>query len=133
MAHPRELITEAMVALFQAAGLRASANRVDPYKPSDLPAVSVYALTDEDDDAASSEMEEAHVLALVVDGWAAQGGINSLMDEVESAVRGDEYLGGLVSQIAPAGTIVELDSNDPLLARAMRTYSVRYHIALAAT
>jgi hypothetical protein len=141
MAHPRELISDAVVALLlaanTAAGSRVSATRVDPHKKSQLPALSVYTLTDPTSDGGSSEMEEGHELALEVAAWAEPDEIEDLLDQVEDAMRADPYFGGVASDSILKGTVtqvVEIDGrSDPTVAIAVLTYSVTYHIALAAT
>jgi hypothetical protein len=141
MSHPRELIVQAVVTLLAAAstaaGARVTNTRVEPHKKSGIPALSVYALNDPANDAASSEMEEAHDVTLEVAGWAAPTAINSLMAQVEAALRADPYLGGLASNSSPKGTVIQVveDSghSDPVVAIAVLTYTATYHVALAAT
>lgn len=141
MAHPRELISQAVVALLiaanTAAGSRVTGMRVDPHKKSGLPALSAYTLADPANSDASSEMEEAHELNLEIAGWADVNTINTLAEQVETAMRVDPYLGGLVSDMVFGGTVmevVEIDGrSDPIVAIAVMTYSVKYHIALEAT
>lgn len=141
MAHPRELISQAVVALLLAAGTSAGTHvyptRVEPHRKSGIPALGVYTLNDPTNDGASSEMEEAHELALVVEGWADPGAIDSLLAAVETAMRADPYFGGLASDSVLKGTAIQVvvanGSSDPTVAIALLTYSVTYHIALAAT
>lgn len=140
MAHPRELITQAVVALLAAntaADARVYATRIDPHKKSGIPALSVYALSDPFVDADSSEMEEAHDIALRITGWADPDAISELVAQVEEIMRADPYLGGLASDSVLRGTaiqVVEADGrSDPTVAIAVLTYSVTYHIALAPT
>lgn len=141
MAHQRELISQAVVALLiaasTAAGSRVYATRTDPFKKGGLPALSVYTLNDPANADASSEMEEAHALALEIAAWADPSAINSLAKQVEDAMRADPYFGGLASDSVITGTVIEVveqdGRSDPVVAIAVLTYAVTYHIALAAT
>lgn len=154
MAHPRELLVQAVVALLiaanTAAGSRVTRTRTDPHKNPQLssgavlPALSVYALNDPADLNASSEMEEAHALELKITGWVAgtdavpaDQAANALMDQVGIALRADEYLGGLASGVVHRGTtmnVVESDGrSSPAIGIAQLTCTVKYHIALDPT
>lgn len=148
MEHPRELISQAVVALLvaanTAAGARVYATRVDPHKKTGLPALAVYALNDPTDEEASSEMEEAHELELEIAGWVAHTdalpvdqAMNALAKQVEAAMRADEYLGGLASNVVHRGTVMEVVEDDgrstPLVGIAVLTYAVKYHVALEPT
>lgn len=148
MAHPRELIRQAVVALLiaanTAAGARVYGTRFDPHKKGALPGLSVYVQNDPADDEASSEMEEAHELQLEIAGWVAHTdavpvdqAINALADQVELAMRADPYIGGLASDVVHRGTVsqvVEEDGrSDPVVGVVLLTYSVKYHIALEST
>jgi hypothetical protein len=148
VAHPRELISQAVVALLiaanTAAGTRVYAARIDPHRKSHLPALSVYTLTDPSSADISSEMEVGYNLELEIVGWfahvdaaAALAGANALAEQVEAAMRADEYLGGLASEVIHTGTVAELveddGRSDPVMAIAVLTYTARYHTALAVT
>lgn len=140
MAHPRELIVDAVVALLvaaaTAAGARVYVTRVEAQKKSNLPAISVYGLDDPSSADASSEMEEAHALELKLVCWADPGEVNDLANDVEVAMRVDPYFGGLASDSTLVDSTIDPEAetrSDPQVAIAVLTYSVNYHIALAAT
>lgn len=141
MAHPRESIVEAVVALLiaagTAAGARVSNTRIEPHKKGALPALSVYALNDSENADASSEMEQAYDIELEVAVWAIPDEVNALMAEVQTAMRADPYIGGLASDVGAPGTVIGLAQengrSDPTVAVGVLTYPVTYHIALAAT
>lgn len=137
MAHPRELIRQAVVALLvaanTAAGARVYGTRIDPHKKTGVPALSVYTLNDPADPEASSEMEEAHDIALEIEAWADPSAIDGLVEQVEAAMRADPYFGGLASDSTLTGTSLGIEQGDPALALGVLTYSVKYHVALEAT
>ena len=146
MAHPRETIVDAVVALLiaaaTAAGARVLATRFDSHKKGELPAVSVYGLNDPVDEESSSEMEVAHDLNLEITGWVAHtdaipvdDAMNDLAQEIEVAMRAAPYLSGNASDVVHQGTLMEVVQapNDPVVGVVVLTYSVKYHIALAAT
>lgn len=151
MAHPREQLVEAIVALLIAAGTsagsRVSQTQIDPLRNPDkitsLPALSVYALNDPIDEGGSSEMEVAHEIELEIAAWVvhtdalpADKAMNVLAEQVEVAMRSSEYLGGLASEVVHKGTVMEvaeLGRTSRQIGIAVLTYSVKYHIALAAT
>lgn len=146
MAHPRDVIGQYVVALLVAAstsaGTRVEATRVEPHKKSLLPALSVYTLNDPVDDELSSEMEVAHGLQLEITGWVTHAdapqvtaAMNALAEEIEIAMRADPYLGGNASDVSHPSTAMQVveDDSDPLVGIVVLTYTVTYHIALAAT
>jgi hypothetical protein len=148
MAHPRELISQAVVALLIAAGTSAGsrvyATRFDAHKKTGLPALSVYTLNDPTSEDESSEMEVAHALELEIAGWVAhtdavpvQTAMNALAEQVEIAMRANEYLSGNASEVVHTGTVMEVVEEDgrtsPVVGVVVMTYSVKYHIALAVT
>jgi hypothetical protein len=147
MAHPRKLIRHAVVSLFTsagtAAGTRVKATRIEPHKRSQLPAISVYTLTDTVIEASSTNTEEAHELRLEVALWVAHtdanpadDGVDDLEEQVLAAMVADPYLGGRASSVHFRGTeieIVEDDSrSDPIVAIATLTFEVAYRLDLTA-
>ena len=141
MAHLREQIVDATVALLiaanTAAGARVSGDRVNPHKKTGLAALAVYTRNDPVNDAASSEMEVGHDLELKITAWATPDAIDDLADQVEVAMRADPYLGGLASDVVFKGTAMETiekdGRSDPIVATAVLTYAVLYHIPLEPT
>lgn len=148
MAHPRELISQAVVALLiaasTAAGSRVYPTRFDPFKKSSLPAISVYVQNDPRDDDGSSEMEDAYELELEIVGVVAHseatpagGAMDNLAAQVEAAMRADEYLSGNASDVVHVGTVKEIAEDDgrssPVVGFVVLTYAVKYHIARSPT
>lgn len=148
MSHPRELIRHAVVALLVAAntnaGTRVKATRVEPNKKSGLPAISVYTLNDPVDPEASSEMEEVHQLELEITLWVAHSeatpvddAMDSLADQVKTAMLDDPYLGGLANDVQLRGSVMQVveddGRSDPLVGVNTLTYAVAYSVALEST
>jgi hypothetical protein len=139
--HPRDSIVQAIVTLLiaanTAAGSRVDSNRLDPRKKTQIPAISVYALSDQTNTSASSEMEEAHDLLVEVAAAADPTALNALMLQVETAIRADPYFSANASDSTIARTPIDLRAvdgrSDPIVAFATLNVLVRYHVALAAT
>lgn len=139
MAHPRKLIRHAFATLLiganTAAGTRVDTTRVEPQTEQELPAISVYTLSD--DVAGESSTEDEHELHLEVVAQVAHTDSNpcddrmdDLAEQIEAAVVADPYLGGKASQITLKGTVmevVEVDGrSDPTVGIVVLTYSVKY-------
>lgn len=146
MAHPRKLLRQAVVALLVSANTAASArvydSRVDPLKNrGKLPAISVYALSEDIDQEASANTapreltrEAAVEVALFVGGVdevAVVDAIDDLAEQVEAAMDADPYIGGKASDSMLAGTVIEVlevnGGSDPLVGIAVLTYAVTYY------
>jgi len=141
MAHQRKLVRHAVVALLAAAstaaGDRVLGTRVDPHKPGKLPALSVYTLNDLIDEEASSATEEVHELELEITGWVAHtdavpadDAMDDLAEQVEAAMKEDEFLGGKANEVRFAGTVMQVveTGNDPLVGVVVLTYFVTYRV-----
>lgn len=140
MAHPRKLIRQAVVAQLvgaTAAGARVQATRVEPHKRSQLPAISVYTLTDSVDEDSESSLEVVHELELEIAGWVAASdakpvddAMDDLAEEIERAMRVDPYLGGKAGDVRLTGTTMEVvednGRNDPVVGIVILTYAVEY-------
>lgn len=147
MAHPRKSIRLAVVALLIAAATaaegRVNPTRVEPNKKSELPALGVYTLSDVVDAAASDAQDEVHRLELEVVGWVAHADSNpsdnqmdDIAEQVELAMSGDLFLGGLLSEelqfVGTTMEVVEDDGrSDPLVGVVVFTYSATYRRAKA--
>ncbi|HET7500650.1 MAG TPA: hypothetical protein VFK02_06585 [Kofleriaceae bacterium] len=139
MAHPRKLVRDAIVAALAgktSAGPRVQATRIDPYKRTELPAISVYTLAEQVDSvsAATAPRELTRALTVEIAGWIAHSAahrIDDAMDElateIEAAMDADPYLGG-----AAGDSLLESidqsfqDEGDPLIGVVVLTYSVTY-------
>lgn len=142
MAHPRKLIRHAMVDLLKAAntavGVRVFPTRVEPYKTSLLPAISVYTLADASEDGAQTSTTEPHEVDVEVAAWVAHSDANpaddamdDLAEQIEKAVHRDPRLGGKAyEEVRLRGTVMELAAvdgrSDPNVGIAVLTFSVRY-------
>lgn len=106
MAHPRTLIRNAVVAMLIAAntdaGVRVTATRVEPNKKTQLPAVSVYTLSEsidveESNDHAPRELERH--LQLEIAAWVADSdalpvdvAMDEIAEQIEAAMDANWYL-----------------------------------------
>lgn len=147
MAHQRELIREAVIRILSnatAAGTRVTSTRVDAHKKNELPALSVYTLSEEVEPASdtSSPRELTRKLNLEIAGWVAHSAalpveiaMDDLAREIENAMDADVYLSDLAGDsmlTATEMTIVE-EKIDPLVGIVTLTYSVTYRTFVGAT
>lgn len=149
MAHQRKLIRQAVVALLisanTAAGSRVQGTRVEPHKKSQLPAVSVYTLSEPvaPESAVTSPRELTRELKLEITGWVAHtdgipvdDAMDNLAEQIEAAMDVDQYLGGKAADSILEETemqVIEDDGrSDPLVGIVTLTYSVTYRTAPAA-
>lgn len=146
VAHPRKLIRQAVVALLTgatAAGTRVHGTRVDPYRGSRLPAISVYTLNDPVNEDVSTDAEDTHELELEIAGFVAHSeavpvddAMDDLAEEIEAAMLDDRYLGGLAGDSRLIGTTMEIREDDgkssPLVGIVVLTYAVTYRRDLVA-
>jgi hypothetical protein len=145
MAHQRTLIREGFVAMLiaanTAAGARVYDTRVDPLK--DIPAISVYTLSDPVDEDASSSTEEAHELELEVACWVAHTeavpvatAMDNIAGQVEAAVIADPGIGGAAANTRLLGTEMEISEESgrstPLVGKIVLTFAVEYRSSLVA-
>lgn len=142
MEHPRTLIREAVVTLLTnatSAGPRVFDTRVDPYKTSAPPVISVYTLSDQVDaesaKTAPRELERTTKLEVVC--WVRDSAalpVGRAMDrvarEVELKLNAANFppLGGLAADFVIESTEMEvLRDGDPLLGVIALTYAVKYY------
>jgi hypothetical protein len=146
MAHPRKLIRHAvrdlLIAANTAAGSRVTGTRVDQHKKGQLPALSVYTLTDPVDEDNSTEVEELHELELEIAGWVAHtdtvpadDAMDDLAEQVEAAMNADPFIGGKAAEVKLTGTVmevVEVDGrSDPVVGIIVLSYTVKYRTDIA--
>lgn len=105
MAHQRKLIRRAAVALLvsagTAAGARVKSTRVEAHKPGQLPAISVYALSEDTDptSADTAPIELTRHLKLEIAGWVVgtdalpvDDAMDDLAEQIEAAMAADYYI-----------------------------------------
>jgi hypothetical protein len=139
MPHQRQVIREAaqaaLVAANTAAGTRVTETRLGPQRATELPAISVYTLSEEVDPASaqSAPRELKRELQLAVEGWVrATGNVDDALDalalEIERAMHADPTLGGACSDSVLASTEVgiKMDGDRPMGAVHI-VYVVRFY------
>lgn len=149
MAHPRKLIRQAVAALLvsadTAAGDRVTATRVEPHRSTELPAISVYTLTeviDREASIATAPRELSRVLTLQIRGWVSHSDndpvddrMDDLAEEIEAAMDLDRYISDSATDAILVNTETEIlegvGANDPLIGMVTLTYSVSYLSSLA--
>lgn len=141
MAHPRQLVREAVVARLlnaTAAGTRVTSTRVEPHKRNALPAISVYTLREpvrpESDTTAPRELTRD--VKVEIAGWVSHSealpvdvAMDDLALEIETAMDVDRYLGGAAGDSVLEDTemqVIEDQGADPLIGIVTLTYSVTY-------
>lgn len=140
--HQRRVIREAVVTILTAAatsaGARVSKTRVDPHKKTELPALSVYTLseTTDPDSENTAPRELLRTLKLEIAGWVGHttalpvdDALDALAEQIEAAMDADPYLGGAAGDSileATEITIKEDDRGDPLVGIITLTYSITY-------
>lgn len=143
MAHPRKLIRHAIVARLTnatAAGDRVQATRVDPHKKNELPAISVYTLREPVDAGGDTEPRElTRAVKVEIAIWVAHSdeltaddAMDDAAEQVEAAIDGDRFLGGLAAECVLENTEMQMLDGDPLVGLITLTYSVTYRTSPAA-
>lgn len=143
MAHQRKLIRHAVVAVLAnaatAAGARVQGTRIDSHKKTEIPAISVYTLSETVDDAGSgaAPREITRNVKLEVAGWVAHSDVlpvddamDDLAEQIESAMDANRYLGGEAADTILESTEMQVRAedgrSDPLTGIVTLTYSVTY-------
>lgn len=138
MAHPRKLIRHAIVGLLTnatSAGTRVSATRVDPHKKTELPALSVYTLSEPVDPASAitSPRELTREVKVEIAGWVAHSqalpvddAMDDLAEQIELAMDADPYILGTAGDSVLENTEMTVEAGDPLVGIVTLTYSVTY-------
>lgn len=139
--HQRKLIRHAVTAALvgsTAAGARVQATRVEPRRPSEIPAIGVYTATEETDpdDVSTAPRELLRQLKLDVVGWVLDSSavpvddaMDDLAEQIEIAMELDPYFGSTVSEsilVATDMQVIAEDGNDPMIGVVRLTYSVTY-------
>lgn len=143
MAHQRKLIRHAVVALLlsanTAAGARVNSTRVDPHKRSQLPAISVYTLSEstDSDSAQTAPIELTRNLKLEITAWVAHSdelplddALDDLAEQIEAAMASDYYLSSTIAEQMLEGSVIEVAEpdgrSDPLVGIMVLTYAITY-------
>lgn len=143
MAHPRTLLRQAVIALLVNANTAAAArvfdSRVDPYRTSKLPAISVMTLSEPiDPDSASTKPRElTRTCNLEVVGWVSgvdEASVALAMDnlalQIENAMDADQWLADTAADSILEDTTMEVGAlnghSDPLVGVIALTYLVTY-------
>lgn len=139
MTHPRKIIRDAAVTLLTgatSAGTRVTPTRVEPHKKTDLPAISVYTLSEAtvDDNDGAAPRELTRVVNLEITGWVAHvatlpadDAMDALAAQIEAAMDADPYLGGAAGDSILQGTeLTIIDDGDPLVGVVTLTYAVTF-------
>lgn len=147
MAHQRKLIRQAVVQLLAnaatAAGSRVMGTRVDAHKRSELPAISVYTLSEASEPNATAPREITRDVQIEIAGWVAHSeatpaddAMDDLAEEIEAAMDGDRFLGALAADSLLVSTEMQIRAEEgkssPLVGLVTLTYSVTYRTAPAA-
>lgn len=143
--HPRKIIRDATVARLiragTAAGARVTPTRVDPHKKHELPALSVYTLSEQTGPEDDTEPRELwRTLKLEIAGWVAHSAacpaddaLDALAEQIEAAMDADRYLDGAAGESLLVGTEITIrDDGDPLIGILTLTYEVTYRTTVAA-
>lgn len=142
VAHQRKVIRQAIVARLiaanTAAGARVTSTRIDPYKKTRLPAISVYCLREPVVNAGSdSSIREitrdakVEIVGTVAhsDALPADDAMDDIAEQIEDAMSLDETLGGAAADSVLESTEIQIDDEggpDPLVGRIVLTYSITY-------
>lgn len=148
MAHQCDLICEAVVAMLTnatTAGTRVDDTRIEPHKKSQLPAISVYSLSEdvEEDSKKTAPRELERFLNLEIAAWVAHSdsvpavkSLRSMLEQVEAVMDGDRYLRGTAGESVYDGfemQIVQDDGrSDPTVGVITIKYVVTYRTSPAA-
>lgn len=142
MAHPRKLIRQAVVTLLTnvtAAGARVSKTRFDPHRKSQLPAISVYSLSEpvRPGSAETAPRELTRDLKIEIAAWVphtdaipVDDAMDNIAEQIEAAMDADRYLNGAAGESILESTemaVVEDDGkSDPTIGIVALVYSVTY-------
>jgi hypothetical protein len=141
MAHQRKeirhAIAELLIAAGTAAGSRVSRTRVDAHKRSELPAISVYALSESSQADGSAPRELARDARVEIVGWVqhteavpADDAMDDLAEQIETAMDADRFVGGLAADTELTGTEIQIRAEEgkssPLVGQVTLAYAVTY-------
>jgi hypothetical protein len=140
MIHHRTIVRNAVVARLvsavTAAGSRVTSTRVEPHRAGQLPAISVYTLSESvrPESAMAAPLELTRDLKLEIAGWVAHTAevpvdeaMDSLAAEIERAMDANRYLGGELAESVLESTEMSVrDDADPIVGIVTLTYAVMY-------
>jgi hypothetical protein len=128
----RDAVVTALVAAATSAGSRVFPTRVVPWRKTELPAVSVYALDEKSDDQQTAPRWLKRTMTLSVEAVVRQGAnvddaLDALALELEAAMHADPTFGDVCGDSTLTGTELEvLEQGDQLFGLLRLTYSVTY-------
>lgn len=140
MAHPRKLVRQVAVGMLKTAatpaGDRVISSKMVPWKPSELPGISLYIL-DEDVDAESAQSAPRQLLRtadLVIIGAVRHTGpqrtaddLDDLAEEIENAIDADPSFGGITNDAVLTKTSIGIpEEGSTELGMIRLVYSVSY-------
>ncbi len=142
--HPRRLIQDRIVELLTghtAAGSRVTKTRVDPNRVVDLPAISVYILSETVDDASADThpRELTRYPVIEIAAWAegteavpVDDALNALSLQIETEMAKDRFLAGTVGDKGAILKTTEITvlgggEGDPLIGVLKLTYAATYY------
>lgn len=117
------------------AGGRVTTSRIEPYRKLELPAVSVYTLSEQVDSSARSGLREiTREVKIEIAAWIAHGparplddAMDDFADEIESVMDADPYFGGAAADSILESTEMSIQGEgDTLLGIVTLTYLVTY-------
>ena len=139
--HHRTVIRHGIVAVLTGAtnaGARVQGSRIEPYRDTELPAISVYTAREpiEPDSGADAPRELTRELRAEIAIWVALNGaapdpfdpLDDITEQVETVMDANRFLGGAAGDSVLEDTEIRIhdDRGDPLLAVATLTYVVTY-------
>lgn len=129
----RDGIAAALVAAGTSAGDRVYPTRVVPWKRLELPAVSVYVLSESSDDGQTAPREykrkaQISVEAAVKPGGSVDDALDQLALEIEEAMSSDVTFGGKCVDCTLTTTELEvMEKGDELVGFLQQVYAVTYY------
>jgi hypothetical protein len=136
VAHQRKLIRDAVATMLTgqtAAGSRVLKTQVVPWQKTQLPALAVYTLQESAEESGSAPLEYKRTVSLAIEGAVMQASgvddaLDSLAEEIERVMFGDEWLSGTAfkSRLSSTETDFAVVGEKPVgLIRL--TFDVTYH------
>lgn len=114
---------------------RVHATRVLPYRRQDLTVIAVYTLEESvaEDSLTTAPRELERNVTLVIEGWVTPGEcvddkMDSLAEQIETAMHCDPYFGGVVAESILDSTVTEyVVESDRESGLVILTYDVKYY------
>lgn len=116
--HQRQVIRETIRSVLDGAtdaDDRVYASRMNPYRVTELPVLTVYSTSEsvDDDSSSTSPRELTRRLSISIEGWVvgndeSDDAMDDLAEQVEIAMHADPYLGGSVGDSILSSTSTEI-------------------------